>query len=315
MKKWMIVAMALTVVGLMLCLVGLASIDFDFSQLNSSPAITNSYSITEEFQDISIDTEVSNISFSLSNDGSCEVFVQETEKDPHEVCVENGTLKIKQRSNKKWYDYIGVNLSETKVVVILPQAEYEKLTVKSETGKVEVGSPFSFNSLDISTDTGYVAVACVVTDSLRVHTTTGGIKVSNSAPNTLDVTCTTGKVTLADITAGTVDAKTTTGSLSITDCIADSLEAECTTGKITLTDTVVANKLAADTDTGNIILERCDAGSLVLESDTGDIRGTLLTEKTVFADTDTGRIRVPQGTTGGDCRITTDTGNITIEFV
>lgn len=313
MKEWMIVATVLTVLGLALCLAGLLSINFDFSQL-ATPTKTESYAITEEFQDISIDTDISNISFSLSNDGTCEVFVQETEKNPHEVHVKNGTLTVKQQDNRKWYDYIGVNLGETKVVITLPQAEYEKLTITSATGKIKIGSQFSFKSADIDTDTGLVSISCSVTDSLRVRTSTGAIDVSNAAPKAMDVTCTTGKVTLTNIDAGTLDAETTTGSLTLTDCTADSLEAECETGKLTITNTVVAGKLTAETSTGDIILTHCDADSLLLESDTGDISGTLLTEKTVFAETDTGDIDVPRSTTGGSCRITTDTGDITISF-
>ena len=39
-----------------------------------------------------------------------------------------------------------------------------------------------------------------------------------------------------------------------------------------------------------------------------------LTEKIFIAKTDTGEIKVPETTSGGKCKITTDTGDIKIEI-
>ena len=72
------------------------------------------------------------------------------------------------------------------------------------------------------------------------------------------------------------------------------------------------DEFKAKSDTGAIRLDRCDAGSLDLESDTGSITGTLLSDKVFVTKSDTGKIIVPETTTGGICKIETDTGRIEI---
>lgn len=316
MKKQILTASIMTVLGLVIVLIGLVLIDFDFSRLNNAQTVTNTYTITEDFENISIDTDISNISFFLSNDESCEIFCQETEKNPHTVRVENGMLTVRQEDHRKWYDYIGFNFTEVKVVITLPKAEYEQLQITSATGKAEIGNPFSFNCVDIDTDTGFVNVACTVRDSLNISTTAGAITVKGVTVQTLKANCDTGKITLTNVVAaGALNVETTTGAVLVEDCTAGSLEVECSTGKITLNSTVVSGQLSAETSTGDITLNGCDAESLDLESDTGDITGMLLTEKIIYAESDTGKISVPRCNNGGRCEITTDTGDINVQIV
>ncbi len=316
MKPWVIVAIVLTVLGAALFLVGLYAEDFNFARLSTANITTNSYNITDEFQSISIDTDVSNISFSLSNDGSCEVFCQETDKNPHTVKVKDGMLTIRQGDNRKWYDHIGFNFAKMKLVITLPKAEYERLTISSDTGKIDIGSQFSFGSVDIKNHTGLVNVACAVEDALYVSATTGNIAVTGVTLRTLNAQCNTGKITLTNVvTTGELSAETTTGGILLEDCSAGSMELECSTGKITLNNTVISGQLQAETSTGDITLNGCDAESLELESDTGDITGKLLTDKVVFAESDTGKVSIPHCTAGGRCQITTDTGDINIQII
>ena len=54
--------------------------------------------------------------------------------------------------------------------------------------------------------------------------------------------------------------------------------------------------------------------NIYVETDTGDVRGTILTSKIFFAKSDTGDEDVPETTTGGICRIKTDTGDIKIRI-
>ena len=58
--------------------------------------------------------------------------------------------------------------------------------------------------------------------------------------------------------------------------------------------------------------EASDAASIFVETDTGDVKGSLLSEKIFIINTDTGKKEVPESTTGGRCKITTDTGDIKI---
>ena len=62
-------------------------------------------------------------------------------------------------------------------------------------------------------------------------------------------------------------------------------------------------------------LAEADAGELHIRTDTGDVTGTLRTKKVFITETDTGKVEVPKSITGGECEITTDTGDIKIEIL
>ena len=49
-------------------------------------------------------------------------------------------------------------------------------------------------------------------------------------------------------------------------------------------------------------------------SDTGDVSGTLLTEKVFVVRSGSGKIRVPETVSGGMCKITTSTGDVSIQI-
>ena len=64
--------------------------------------------------------------------------------------------------------------------------------------------------------------------------------------------------------------------------------------------------------TGDVDIRGCDAPVIVIETDTGDVTGSLLTGKLFDIRTSTGNVQIPKSTLGGECRITTSTGDIRI---
>ena len=55
-----------------------------------------------------------------------------------------------------------------------------------------------------------------------------------------------------------------------------------------------------------------DAAEIYIDTDTGRIAGSLLSGKMFTANTNTGRIRIPDDTEGGICKLTTNTGDIEV---
>ena len=74
-----------------------------------------------------------------------------------------------------------------------------------------------------------------------------------------------------------------------------------------------AETISIERSTGDVGFDRCDAGALEIATGTGDVAGSLLSDKVFIARSGTGRINVPETTSGGTCRIHTDTGDIHIE--
>ncbi len=275
-KVWLIIAAFLVIIGLVLFSAIMMTYNWDFSKLNTEKYQTSTYEITEQFTDISIQTDTADIDFILSEDGICKVTCFEQENIKYSVAVENDTLTVSSSDEREWYDYINITSNTSKITIYLPKAQYDTLFIEESTGDICIEN-ISANSLDISLSTGDVIV-------------------SNTAfANDIKIDLSTGDVRLTDITCNNIVSNGSTGDIYLKNIIA-------------------AQGLTAARDTGNIRLDGVDAEELVLETSTGDITGSLLTPKIFVTETSTGDISVPQSVSGGKCEITTSTGDIDISI-
>ena len=71
MKVSILIASILSIVGFLVCAAGLFLMDFDFSKLNTMPIKTNTYVVTEEFTNISIQTDTADVVFVFSEEEEC----------------------------------------------------------------------------------------------------------------------------------------------------------------------------------------------------------------------------------------------------
>lgn len=312
MKTRLIVATSLVVVGLILFAVVMAEYNWDFTRLNTGNFETNTYEIREEFKDISMNTDTADITFALSDDGKCRIECYEEEKAKHSVTVQEGILVIELISNKSWYDYIGIHFGGPKIKVFLPESEYTSLSIREDTGDIDMPKDFQFADVDISLSTGDVNFFASAAKSLKLRTSTGKICVENASAGTLELSASTGAITVSNVTCSDANIKVTTGKTKLTDLACKNLTSSGDTGDVSLTHVIAAEKLTIERSTGDVKFDRSDAAEIFVETDTGDVTGSLLTDKIFTAKTDTGRADVPKTVTGGRCEITTDTGNIKI---
>ncbi|MBQ8440452.1 MAG: DUF4097 family beta strand repeat protein [Clostridia bacterium] len=296
-KIAILIASLLCVVGVAVCATGLFKINFDFSQLNTQESQTKTYEITEDFENLSIQTETADVIFALSEDDSCRVVCQELAKVTHSVEVQNGTLVIKAEDSRRWYDHIGIVFDSLKVTVYLPKTEYHNITVETDTGDVEMPGDFKFGETCVDTDTGDVFWGANVFGSLKIGTDTGDITLASMA------------------VIKPLKIETDTGDICLDEVWAVSIQIESETGDVELCRTVASDSISVKTDTGDVEFDHSDAASIFVETDTGDVEGSLFSEKIFFTESDTGDIHVPHGTSGGRCEIRTDTGDIEIEIV
>ena len=310
---WLIIAVALIIAGIAVTIFGFASVGFDLSAISTDPEKTDMISVDDDFSSIVIDGSTADLKILPSTDGKCTIDLVEREKIYHLASVENGVLKISEKDDRKWYEYIGISWGNMSVTLYLPKAQYDKLSIDMSTADIEIADTLSFNSARIKTSTGDIKLEASVCRSLsieastanifasgvtgadvKIKTSTGGIELSDSACKNLEIESSTGKVKLSDVSG--------TGSFNII----------TTTGKITLSDTVTTSDLSIIAETGKVNLERCDAANINIITDTGDVEGSLLSSKIFFYETDTGDVDLPRTTEGGRCNIKTDTGDIKI---
>ncbi len=314
--KWIIAAVVLLVLGLVVCGAALGMLGFNFKNLGTVKYVTKTYDAPADFRNIRIDAYTEDIAFVLSDDGKCSVVCREEENDPTDVSVQGDTLTIGKKARHGWtFMNIGVVTETPSITVYLPGSEYAALTVDADTGDVEIPEDFSFESINVSLDTGDVRCLAPAEGDIAIETSTGHISVSDLTAAGMRLTTDTGRVELskADI-KGSLEIRVSTGRVTLEDVTCSDFTSDGDTGRLIMTNVVMPGSLRLERSTGNIELNGCDAGSIIIKTDTGDVSGTLLTEKVFITESDTGKIDVPHTVTGGTCEISTDTGNITIKM-
>ncbi len=311
MKVWMIVATSLIVAGILVFIVAIAAANFDFVHMMGGKLDTKSYDITEKFDSLSIDVDISDVSFVAASDGKCKVVCNETAKEKHLVEVKDGALKISVDNNKKWYEHISFFTPETTVTVFLPETSYKSFKLSTHTGDVWLPNEFNFESIEIKASTADVKCGASSAGLLKIETTTGDIKVEGLSANELGLSVSTGEIEAKSINClGNAWIHVSTGEAEIEQLTCKNLETDGDTGDFELSDVLVSENLSITRSTGDVSLENCDAGEITIKTDTGDVKGTLRTPKIFIASSSTGKVDVPETTTGGKCKVTTSTGSI-----
>lgn len=314
-KIWIVIAASLVFVGLIMFAAVMSEYKWDFSKLSTGKYETNTYEISEEFSNLSMNTDTADIIFALSDDGKCRVECYEEEKAKHSVAVQENTLVIKMIDERTWYDYIGINFGSPKITVYLPKAEYASLFIKESTGDIEIPKNFKFEGVDISSSTGDVNFFASASKLIKIRTSTGNVCVENTSAETLDLSASTGRITVSNvICGGNANINVSTGRTNLNNIECKNLTSSGDTGDISLNHVIAAEKFSIKRSTGDVRFDGSDAAEILVETDTGDVTGTFLSEKIFFVETDTGSVDVPESITGGRCEITTDTGDIELDI-
>ena len=314
MKKGLV---ALLVIGIMLLIVGGIMFGVSFSKAKiHTTQIDRTENVDAEFTNININTTITDVEFKVSEDSKVKVVLKEAEKLAHEVKVENDTLNVIQKDTREWYEKIfSFNLGFMKAVIYLPAKAYGDLKIDSSTGDIRIPHDFSFNSIDIDLSTGDTYISSNVSNTLKIDASTGDTNLSNMSAKNIDIKASTGHVFLNDVTVSeTIKLDLSTGRTQFENVTAKNYIHDSSTGRVILKNVIVEEEMDIDTSTGDIKFEDCDAQRITIEVGTGDVTGTLLSPKIFQVRTDTGKVNVPTSTTGGLCKIDTDTGNVSIKI-
>ena len=315
-KAAIIVAVSFVVIGLLLSFGALVAMDFDFTKMNTMTLQSKVYSIEESFTDIFIEDAESDVRLIPTQDGSCTVICQESDKISHSVTVKNGKLTVERTDLRKWYERIGIYWGEMEVLIYLPKTEYDRLSVSNVSGTVEVPKEFSFVQAEIDNTSGDVRFLASVQNKLSVKTVSGDIRIADTACQNVSAESTSGEILLSNLTtaAETLRLKTVSGDIRIAEITCQNVSAESTSGEILLSNTTASETFWLKTVSGNVGLRNCDAGDLWIKTTSGEVSGTLLTEKVFLTDTSSGEVSVPKTASGGKCEIKTTSGDIDIKI-
>ena len=313
--KWIITAIVLLVTGIVICGVSFGVLGFDLGKLSTVTYVTNTYDVSEKFQNISIDGDTENIKFVFSEEGKCRVVCFEEENDLHTVRVEDQTLTIEKKDRKGFWWNVSIATESPSITVYLPEKVYKELSIESDTGDVEIPKEFSFDTINVNLDTGDMSCLASAEGDIRVRTDTGHITIADVTASGMLLSSDTGKMELSDVKiSGDLEIQEHTGKVVLENVKCRNFTSDGDTGSLVMTNVTASGEFNLERNTGDIEFHGCDAETIYVETDTGDVTGTLLTDKVFITETDTGSVDVPKSVSGGRCEISTDTGDIRIEI-
>ena len=315
-KKIIILVIGLLFISAVLSsLCGIGSLGIRFFRTSTSGS-AKTWTLKENFSDISIKSKTGSIKFYRSSDRNAKVVWSGSKNTKLSVGTKWGTLTIEEKYKLPWFLRPVSIFDASEIQVWLPKESYDDLAVSSDTGSILIPSGFSFDKAKVDTDTGTVEFRAGIREDLKIKSDTGRITVNGIRPNNMHLNSDTGELSVANIKAShDIHLKTDTGRITASDVSCQKFEAESDTGSLFLTNVIAAEKMDLESDTGSIKLDRCDGGTIEIETDTGAINGTLLSDKVFSAKSGTGKVTVPETTYGGPCTIKSDTGSIIIEIV
>lgn len=314
MKRWMLVATALLLIGGLLFVGVMTMAKWDFSKISTTKYETREHKVDVAYEDISVLTKTAKVTLLPSENGETRVVCYEQSKVSHAVSVVDGRLTVSVEDERRWYDHLSFfSFGAPSVKVYLPEGVYGDLSVSGATGEVTLPSGFSFETVSVSVSTGDVTCRASVLGDITLKTGTGDICVENVTASAMDLSVSTGRVTVNRASCrGDVTLTVSTGKATLRDVSCKSLVSAGSTGDLRLENVIAEEGFSLTRSTGDITFDECDAAELFVKTDTGDVTGSLLSEKVFFVSTDTGKKDVPETVTGGKCKITTDTGDIKI---
>ena len=295
----LIVAAALTLLGGIIFTIGIITMNSQNITFSHGQYQETTYSGIEEIKSITVSGGTDDIKILPYDKDGYLVKCFEQTKVYNSVSVKDGVLCIERQDARKWYDCISLFSKPTRVTVYIPEGIYDSLKINTNTGNVFVEQNFTFDNVDISCSTG-------------------DIQFLASTQHTLKLSVSTGNVTLGDgsktFNQGDVSIKVSTGKTEIKGTTCTSFTSTGDTGDIFMSNLVSTGDMNITRSTGDVKFHKCDAVNITVRTDTGNVTGTLLSPKIFLHNTSTGKVSLPETTTGGKCKITTDTGNIKISI-
>ncbi|MBQ3001394.1 MAG: DUF4097 family beta strand repeat protein [Bacilli bacterium] len=332
-KVFIISAVSLIVVGLTVAIVTLAANQFNIGELTEE-LVPNTYSIEGEFNSIECDLDTADVDILYISEGESFVSSLENNKISFMVEVVDGVLKIIENTKiENWYDF--VNWSSVCVDLYINKNAFTNVTIKNDTGDINILDAFKIDNLVIDSDTSNINLSGLEVKSLDSNLSTGDFYIENSSITSLKsktstgeskirnckvlenvtIEASTGKIYLENFEiGGKLHVTVSTGKIEISETTCDSYESSSSTGTVKLTDLVVTNDMNIKTSTGDVKLNSIDAANIYIKTSTGDVTGTIRSDKIFFLDSNTGKEDSPFSTTGGICKVTTDTGDITLDY-
>lgn len=314
-KIAIIVAVSMIAVGMISSVSALAVMDFDFTKVDTMEWTTNTYTIEDDFENISIEGREAAVSLVPSEDGSCKVVCTENDKVYNEITVADNTLVIKRIDNSKWYDNIGVTWEQIEITVYLPETEYEILSIDNTSGRLEVPADFTFAEAEVENSSGSTSFMAEVKGALMVENTSGGVYVGETNVGSLSVKGSSGSAEVASVNAESdVEVSTTSGRIDIADIECANLTVENSSGSIHVTSVTASGNMDVKGTSGSTHITEADVkGDVSTSASSGSLNLTDVECTNLTAGNTSGKINCNNVIAFEDMNIENSSGGIVLE--
>lgn len=233
--------------------------------------------IKEAFDHISVDGDTCNVRLIPSQDGVCQVEYPTHPEMTCSISVRGDTLEIVFEDHRTWQNLVGMSVQPLELNLYLPQSQYDQLELSTVSGSMTVPENFSFTQSTLHTTSGEVQFTAANSGSLSLESVSGELSVKGVTPQTLKV--------------------------------------HTTSGDIHLSQVVVSDTCTMDSVSGDVEVQDCDGAAWTISTTSGDVEASLRSGKTFSTKTVSGEVNVPSDTSGGSCKITTVSGDITCSIL
>ena len=265
---------------------------FNAIYLNSTKE-TKTYQIVEPINNIIIDLTNYDVKIKMSDTNDNKIIYDENKKLKLDLNVVDDKLVVKEVDHRKFYEKM-INITKLDLTLSLTKSTIDLLQVNSETSDIDVEG--NFNNIIINNSTGDIKIKANVNKDITIKNSTGDIKIDQSTTN------------------GNVKIETSTGDIKLVNTTCNKLDIDISTGDTVLKNVIVRGDFNVVGETGDVLFIDFDAVNINIDVSTGDVKGTILTHKFFIAKSSTGIVRVPETRDGGECRITTSTGDIKVSY-
>ena len=336
-KSYAWVIVLIIIIGLPLIAFCAAFIASGFNMSESVETVTNTYAVEDAFRNIQIGSYTGEVKICASEDGKVNVECRENEKLHYDISVRNDVLEIKQKDERKWFDFLSFFMMlDNGMTLYLPAGEYDALNLSSTSGLVDIPEGFSFSDVNVAVTSGSTLFFADVRGNLNIASTSGGMNVQSTVGQNANITNTSGRIHIESMNVqGDISIHQTSGSIGIEDTICSALklksisgaiemtalrcaeiDMKSTSGKIDMNDVIATGTINIESTSGGVNLERCDGGEIYIDVVSGKVKATLLSGKTFTATSTSGRVSIPKTTPGaGMCEVHSVSGSIEIDVV
>ena len=179
--------------------------------------VTNTFELTDTYKQILLDVKVGEIRIEPSNDNRTKLVFFEDKKQPYEFFVQEDTLTVKL-TKRKWYNLFRLGFGRSQIKLYVPESMLETISVKSNTGHVDISSIICSKTINIKLNTGKVLLNDCTAPEIFVKTNTGNVCGRLPSNMAFAVRTNTGKVeipkaTIGEVIGGRCEIKTNTGNI------------------------------------------------------------------------------------------------------